>query len=609
MNGRFASVGRSLLDPRIFATVTLVVIQLSLLVSIGLAGGGFSAADEHALERYGALVRALVWDDGQYWRLATALFLHGGPFHFLINAVCLLFFGGRVEAALGHWRFVALYFAAGLTGNLASLLWGGSLGMSIGSSGAIFGVAVAYLIVELRSGIQWTRLMRRPDLRLLCFLIGFQLAMGFLMPAIDSMAHLGGALTGGALGLFFAAPGRTEGPTAAWRWLPAVAWLGVFGAMAVLAARPPSSPEHHVRLGFYYLLTNRPDRVVAHFDRAASDGPGRAVVEADRLVRRYVPRRLRSQIAAMTFRLLGAEVEAVRYYRSKPADDLTAEDLRLIAALCQSFSVADSEGALQACAEGRERFPDQWRWDLTEARVLATFRRFDDALEVLDRLSATSAAVAADYWEIVALCNIRRHRWREAEEATSRCLSAPWLDFPMTENPFKELVVKDWRLRALAELGRKAEADALAAELEQGWRRFVVQHPNDSVALNNLAWFLATHGGDLEQAAQLARRSVELAPDAANLDTLAWIEHLRGDDEAAWATIERALAHRQSNSPEFYYHAGAILHGLGRDSEARRYLRRAIGPGVDFEEFEEAAALLRSAEPSASAPSQGKGER
>jgi hypothetical protein len=83
-------------------------------------------------------------------------------------------------------------------------------------------------------------------------------------------------------------------------------------------------------------------------------------------------------------------------------------------------------------------------------------------------------------------------------------------------------------------------------------------------------------------------------PAAFNLDTLAWIQHLRGDTTAAWKTMRRALEQRGDLSPEYHYHAGAILLALDRKEEAREYLERAVGAGIDFDEFDEAQRLLKS---------------
>jgi rhomboid protease GluP len=585
----------SVLDPRIFATATLIVIQFSTLCAIGLAGGGFLIVQPAELERYGALVRPLVWSEHQYWRLATAMFLHGGPVHFFLNAFCLYYFGGQVEIGLGRIRYLLLYVAAGLTGNLASLLWGRAFGISVGASGAIFGIVVAYLIMQMRGPVHWTRVLRQPTLRLLFFLIGIQLAMGFLRTQIDSMAHLGGAATGVTLGLFLVSLGGTGWkPFRRGRWMGLGAWVIAAAALAILAFRSPGVVRQ-VQMAFYYLETNRA-KAIRYFASATAADPSGAIAELDRLAWRLAPPMDRAYMAAALVEAFDADVAAVEHYRTLASRHPSPSLLWLIATLLQKPALADYQGAQAACSQGKNRFGGKQEWDLLEAQIHASFRQFDRALTVLHRIETTTQSKLADYWEIAALCHLRRRQWAEAENATSRCLAQPWLHLGNLESKARlpmDLPVQDWRYRTLSELGRTGEADALGAEMEKRWRDAVTRSPDDPTAINNLAWFLATHGGDLDEALLLSKQSVAMSAESYNLDTLAWVEHLRGDQKAAWGAMEQALAAGRSVSPEYEYHAGAILAALGNQADARKYLERAVAPGVDFDDFDTAEQLLK----------------
>lgn len=587
----------SILDPRIFFTVTLIVIQLSLLAAIGLAGGGFVLVNAAVLERYGALVRALVWDKHEYWRLLSAMFLHGGLVHFLLNATCLYFFGGPVEIALGRWRYLFLYFAAGLTGNLASLLWGEALGVSVGSSGAIFGIVVTYLMIEIRGPIHWTRVVRQPASRMLFFLIGIQLAMGLLLEQIDSMAHLGGTLTGAMLGYFFVSRMPAAATRASRRWAALGIWIAAFAALVAMASRPATRADRQVLIALHDFTGGDVDGATRHLEAAMAHDPPRAMSALDRMILRYIRPSFRIPVTATLLELSNAETAALDYYRERSRSHSSPDALWLTATLLQKPSVANYDEALAFCAEGGKRFAENRNWDLLEARIHATFRKFDQALAVLDRFQNTSQTRTADYWEIAALCHLRRHECAEVEEATSRCLTAAWADSPAVASDNRDLTIQEWRYRALKEMGREAETKALAAEMEEMWRKAVARSSDDAVALNNLAWHLATHGGDLNEAAQLANRSVERTAQAYNLDTLAWVEHLRGNPKAAWAAMEKSLVGRRSNAPEYLYHAAAILVALGNKTEARHYLERAVAPGIDFDEFEMAEQMLRDLTP------------
>ena len=134
---------------------------------------------------FGAAVAA-----GEWWRLATAPFLHAGLWHVGLNMFALWILGSLVEPLLGRWRFVAVYLVSALAGAVASYAFGNSGVISVGASGAVFGLLGA-TIVALR------RLNR--DVSGVLVLLVINLVLGFVFPGIDWRAHLGGALTGAAV--------------------------------------------------------------------------------------------------------------------------------------------------------------------------------------------------------------------------------------------------------------------------------------------------------------------------------------------------------------------------------------------------------------------------
>ena len=87
---------------------------------------------------------------GDWWRLVTAAFLHGGPFHLAMNMWVLSFVGGPLESMLGRARFLGLYFASGLAGSAGALIVTPD-SPTVGASGAIFGLLGAAFVLE-RSG-------------------------------------------------------------------------------------------------------------------------------------------------------------------------------------------------------------------------------------------------------------------------------------------------------------------------------------------------------------------------------------------------------------------------------------------------------------------------
>jgi rhomboid protease GluP len=174
-------------------TYVLLAAIAVVFVAETLAGG---STEKTVLVRMGAKVTPLI-AAGQYWRLFTCMFLHIGIMHLLFNAYALFVIGIEVERLFGSGRFLAVYVLAGLFGSLASYAF--SLSLAAGASGAIFGLigalAAFFALHRERLG-SWGR--RR--LGNIVFLIVLNLVLGFTQAGIDNFAHLGGLLSGLALG-------------------------------------------------------------------------------------------------------------------------------------------------------------------------------------------------------------------------------------------------------------------------------------------------------------------------------------------------------------------------------------------------------------------------
>lgn len=128
---------------------------------------------------------------GQYWRLLTPVFLHGGILHLVFNNYFLYVMGPRVEESFGLLRFASIYFLSSISGVLLSLLL--SERPAIGASGALFGLLgamIPYLYINRK-----TLRNSRQLLNAILQTIGINLLIG-LSPGIDNWAHLGGLLGG-----------------------------------------------------------------------------------------------------------------------------------------------------------------------------------------------------------------------------------------------------------------------------------------------------------------------------------------------------------------------------------------------------------------------------
>jgi membrane associated rhomboid family serine protease len=142
--------------------------------------------------RYGLAVGPDEW-----YRVLTAMFVHSGPFHILMNMVSLWVLGPQLERVLGRMRYLALYLVSGVVGNAFAYVVGGGTVFSVGASGAIFGLLGATAVL-----FRATRTPLGPVIALLVF----NLVISFSVAGIDWRAHIGGLVAGGltAYGLMYA---------------------------------------------------------------------------------------------------------------------------------------------------------------------------------------------------------------------------------------------------------------------------------------------------------------------------------------------------------------------------------------------------------------------
>jgi rhomboid protease GluP len=183
----------------ILANVAVFVWEVSAGAFAPILG---STGPDHANPvMAGALIRERVLA-GEWWRMITATFLHGGPDHLIGNMVALFIVGMACEHAFGVARTAAIYFGSGLAGTAFSLATGP--GPSVGASGAIFGVLMAVVVMLYRNQQYFFVRDKRIGFVLAAW-AGWQLFVGFMSPFIDNFAHLGG-MTGGAIAALLLTP-------------------------------------------------------------------------------------------------------------------------------------------------------------------------------------------------------------------------------------------------------------------------------------------------------------------------------------------------------------------------------------------------------------------
>ena len=140
------------------------------------------------LYEYTALYGPLV-QSGEVWRLFSVALVHGGLTHLFFNMFSLLVLGNPVEAALGKARFLVIFLVSLLTGSLASIYLNSAPQVSVGASGAVFGLFGAFIAM---------RKMISEGVRDIYVIVGLNFVFGFILGGVDWRAHLGG-LVGGYL--------------------------------------------------------------------------------------------------------------------------------------------------------------------------------------------------------------------------------------------------------------------------------------------------------------------------------------------------------------------------------------------------------------------------
>ena len=189
----------------VWVTISLILTNAIVFGAMLIYGAGLWHSQNIVQLAWGANFSPAT-QDGQWWRLASAMFLHFGALHLLLNMWALWDAGQLVERMFGHVRYTSIYLVSGLFGNLVSLVFQGNSAISGGASGAIFGIYAALLIY-----LWFNRL--EISLREFRWLFGgasaFSLAtivFGFIVPGIDNSAHVGGFIAGILTSIFLFKP-------------------------------------------------------------------------------------------------------------------------------------------------------------------------------------------------------------------------------------------------------------------------------------------------------------------------------------------------------------------------------------------------------------------
>lgn len=173
------------------STVTVAIIALNVVAQLLVMSQG--GPNRSGLFQWGAM-----WGygvaQGDYWRLLTAAFLHGGLLHIAFNMYALYLFGPYLEHQLGRWRFIASYVTLAVGSSVVVYLLTDPTTATIGASGAVFGLFGLALVFLIRTG---------QNINGMLILLAINGVIS-LQEGISWQGHLGGFIVGVILGAVFA---------------------------------------------------------------------------------------------------------------------------------------------------------------------------------------------------------------------------------------------------------------------------------------------------------------------------------------------------------------------------------------------------------------------
>jgi len=175
-------------------TYSIIILNIFIYLIEAIKARSLIDIDLYTLVEMGAKVNVLI-NHGEFYRLITAAFLHGGLIHIFFNMSALNIIGKEVEMVYGGKKFLLIYFVSALGGNIFSYLFSPK-SISVGASGAIFGLLGAMLVFGLKERHRIGKNYAKNILET----IGLNVIIGLTISNIDNFAHFGGLVLGSIMG-------------------------------------------------------------------------------------------------------------------------------------------------------------------------------------------------------------------------------------------------------------------------------------------------------------------------------------------------------------------------------------------------------------------------
>jgi rhomboid protease GluP len=178
-----------------YVTYVIMGVCIVLYLLTSFAGGNLIEQNPNTLYRFGALVnKNMMISYIDLLRLVSSVFLHGGLFHLLCNMYSLYILGPQLESFFGKTKFIIIYIVSGVIGNLLSMAFLQDGVVSVGASGAIFGLLGSLLYFGYHYRVYLSGVIKSQIIPLIILNLG----IGFIAAGINNFAHIGG-LIGGVL--------------------------------------------------------------------------------------------------------------------------------------------------------------------------------------------------------------------------------------------------------------------------------------------------------------------------------------------------------------------------------------------------------------------------
>jgi rhomboid protease GluP len=195
-----------------FTTIVILLINAGFYLAEELPGlisgaGAKGLPLFQAGAKFGPFIQ-----EGQWWRLLTAGFLHGGLMHLLMNSWVLFDLGAATEESYGTNRYLLFYVVSTITGFYASYLWKPGAA-SVGSSAGIFGLLGAMIALGVRDKSSYGAAIRAHYMQWGIY----ALILSALFPATDNGAHVGGVIGGFAIAYIAGTPRLTGSGEQIWK--------------------------------------------------------------------------------------------------------------------------------------------------------------------------------------------------------------------------------------------------------------------------------------------------------------------------------------------------------------------------------------------------------